>query len=347
MNLKVTIVLIAVGVAVGVVVWINPFSSAPAEEPDAPWFYQVTESDIDLIEVSHRRERVKFIRDEERRWQFEGLPGVSPRRERWGGMVLILTGPRSRRELQQQVDNPAQFGLDNPETVVRVKLADGRDITVKLGDLTTDGKNHYGQVSGYDQLFLITSTWGSVLSQLVTEPPLPKWFVQRNPDDILELSVIRSSHHGGDSSWVQYKIRKGEWTVQNHDHDLNWVGLQMDRWQVEGMPLLAGPLDQKVVRNHVDDFTPYGIFEKSTAIHLRFAGLTSRGTEYEDGVIYRIGEMSEDGAGYYARTEEGELDQPLLLLPADWVDAVLALHSAPLYGEEPRKREDNPVPEES
>ena len=218
---------------------------------------------------------------------------------------------------------------------------------IKLGDLTTDGKNHYGQVSGYDQLFLITSTWGSVLSQLVTEPPLPKWFVQRNPDDILELSVIRSSHHGGDSSWVQYKIRKGEWTVQNHDHDLNWVGLQMDRWQVEGMPLLAGPLDQKVVQNHVDDFTPYGIFEKSTAIHLRFAGLTSRGTEYEDGVIYRIGEMSEDGAGYYARTEEGELDQPLLLLPADWVDAVLALHSAPLYGEEPRKREDNPVPEES
>ena len=345
MNLKVTIALIAVGVVVGVVVWINPFQSAQQEEQDAPWFYQVTESDIDIIEVRHRRDSVKFIRNEDGKWQFEGLPGVAPRRERWGGMVLILTGPRSRRQLQDQVDNPAQYGLANPQSEVRVRLSDGRDIRVLLGDLTTDGKHHYGIVEGYDQLFLITSTWGTVLTRLVTELPLPKWFVQRDPDDILELSIIRSEYHDGDNSWVQYKIRDGEWTVQNHDHDLNWVGLQTDRWQLEGIPLLAGPgpAGQDVQEAHVDDFTPYGIFERSTAIHLRFAGLTSRGTEYDDGVIYIVGSLNDEGTGYYARTEEGELAQPLLVLPADWVDAVLALHQEPLYGESPRKREDNPV----
>lgn len=346
MNLRVTIFLIAVGVAIGVVVWVNPFSSSPEEEPDAPWFYQVSETDIDIIEVRHRGESVRFLRDEERNWQFEGLTGVAPRRERWGGMVLILTGPRSRRLLQEQIDNPAQYGLSTPETEVRVKLSDGRDINVLLGDLTTDGKHHYGQVAGFNQLFLITSTWGEVLSRLVREPPLPKWFVQREPDDILELSIIKGEHHGGDSSWLQFKIRDGEWTVQRHGVDTKWVGLQMDRWQAEGVPLLEGPVGQVVLENHVDDFTPYGIFEKSSAIHLRFAGLTSRGTEYDDGVIYRIGELNGDGTGYYARTEEGELSQPLLLLPADWVDSVFGLDLDPLYIEIPPRREDYDLPED-
>ena len=68
--------------------------------------------------------------------------------------------------------------------------------------------------------------------------------------------------------------------------------------------------------------------------------MTTRGTEYEDGVIYRIGDLNEDGSGYYARTEEGELTQPLLLLPSDWVDAVFMLDDDPLYIEIPPQRED-------
>ncbi len=340
MNIKVLLVLIAVAVVVGIVAWINPFASTTKAKPDAPWFYQVSESDIDLIEVRYRNETVRFLRDEERKWQFEGLTGVAPRRERWGGMVLILTGPKSRRVCEECVDNPAQYGLTRPETEVRVSLSDGRDINVRLGDVTTDGANHYGQVEGFDQVFLITSSWGEVLRRLVLDPPLPKWFVQREPDDILELSIIKGEDHGGDNSWLQFKIREGAWTVQRHGIDTKWVGLQMDRWNIEGVPLLQGPVGQVLVETHVDDFTPYGIFEKSTAIHLRFAGLTSRGTEYEDGVIYRIGALSENGTGYYARTEEGELAQPLLLLPTSWVDGVFALDNDPLYIEIPPRLED-------
>ena len=340
MNLKATLFLIAVGLAVGVVAWVNPFQSTPEGKEDAPWFYQVTEADIDAIEVRHRNETVKFVRDADRTWEFEGLPGVAPRRARWGGMVLILTGPRSRRLLQDTLDNPAQFGLSNPETEVRVRLTDGREINVSLGNLTTDGRHQYGQVEGFNQLFLITSGWGGVLARLVLEPPLPKWFVQRDPADILELSIIKGEADGGNDSWLQFKIRDGEWTVQRHGFDTKWVGLQMDRWQAEGVPLLKGPVGQVVVQTDVEDFTPYGIFDKSSAIHLRFSGLTTRGTEYEDGVIYRIGDLNEDGSGYYARTEEGELTQPLLLLPSDWVDAVFMLDDDPLYIEIPPQRED-------
>ena len=340
MNIIVTLLLIVIAAVIGILIWINPFESTPEVVVDAPWFYQVSETDIDEIQVRFRDETVSFTRDGERNWQFEGLTGVAPRHERWGGMVLILTGPKSRRLVEETVDNPAQYGLTRPETEVSVRLTDGREINVVLGNVTTDGEHHYGQVEGFDQLFLITSSWGDILRRLVVEPPLPKWFVQRDTDDILELSIIKGEHHDGDNTWLQFKIRDGAWTVQRHGVDTQWVGLQMDRWNIEGIPLLEGPVGQVLVETHVDDFTPFGIFEKSTAVTLQFAGLTNRGTEYEDGVIYRIGTLNEEGTGYYARTEEGELSQPLLLLPRAWVDGVFALNDDPLYIEIPRRRED-------
>ena len=51
MNLWATLILIAVGVVVGVVVWVNPFKSEELEQEKAPWFYQVTESDLSLIHI--------------------------------------------------------------------------------------------------------------------------------------------------------------------------------------------------------------------------------------------------------------------------------------------------------
>ncbi|MBM3945650.1 MAG: hypothetical protein FJ317_09235, partial [SAR202 cluster bacterium] len=210
MSLRTTFLLIAVGIAVGIVVYINPFKGEPVLKEDAPWFYQVAENDILEIAVRYRSQQVQFVRDAEDYWQFASLPGVGPTHRRWGGMVLILTGPNTRRLLLEEIRNPAQYGLDNPDTVVDVTLRNGREIEVKLGNKTTDGLNHYGQVTGYDELFLITSSWGDVLTRLATEPPLPQWFVARNVNDIVELSIIRSTHHGGNSTWLQFKIRDGE-----------------------------------------------------------------------------------------------------------------------------------------
>ena len=64
MNLWTTLVLVAVGAAIGLVVWINPFKAGEENKEKAPWFYQVTESDIDIIEVQYMNETVKFIRND-------------------------------------------------------------------------------------------------------------------------------------------------------------------------------------------------------------------------------------------------------------------------------------------
>ena len=48
----------------------------------------------------------------------------------------------------------------------------------------------------------------------------------------------------------------------------------------------------------------------------------------------------EDGSGYYARTEEGELSQPLLFIPTEWIEGIFALDENPPYFEIPMRRSD-------
>jgi hypothetical protein len=338
MSLRTTLLLIVAAVGVGVVAYINPFSSTEEEAPDPPWFYQVSEDDIMVIDVQHLGDGVRFIRNDEGKWEFEDLPGVAPSHVRWGGMVLMLTGPKTRRLLQEETPGElSEYGLDPPASVVDVTLTGGRRIKVSLGDRTTDGKFHYGQIEGFDQLFLIAAGWGEQLTKLAIERPLPKWFVKRPADEIIEISMIRGENHGGNNSWLQIKRRDDlSWSVQRHGLDLYPVPIDLELFD-EIRALMAGP-QFEVLDSNVADFTQFGILEdKSTAITLRFEAESQQGTDFDDGVIFRIGDQAPDGTGYYARSEEGEFSQPLLLLDNEWTEAMLALDNEPPYGDDPEE----------
>ena len=343
MSIRTTLALAIIVAAVGVVVYINPFKDQEERGPDPPWFYQVSEDAIETIEVVHEGKRVKFVRDEASQWEFEDHPGVPPAHRRWGGMVLMLTGPKTRRLLQDSFADHAQYGLADPSTVVDVTLAGDRRIRVFLGDPTTDGGHLYGQISGlatdFPQLFLINSGWGDVLSRLVTEPPYPKWFVKRDPAEISELSIIKGEQHGGDQKWLQFKYLKDEWVAQLHGVDRWRTPVDLGQWE-SVLPLLGGP-EFKIMATHIDDFTSYGIYESSSsAIHLRFEGVSNKGIVFDDAVVYVVGDRTPDGTGYYAKTEEGEFEQPLLWLEAAWVDQILDLRDQIPYAHPPRRAPD-------
>ncbi len=92
--------------------------------------------------------------------------------DRWGGIPLLVTGPRSSRVLEERIDDPAAYGLESPQTVVEVSLEDGRQIAVHLGDVTPDGNGNYAQLVGFPTLFIVNVSWGEVLNRLVLEPPI-------------------------------------------------------------------------------------------------------------------------------------------------------------------------------
>ena len=208
MNLKLTVglilfallMLLFVGAAVGAlgdtafgaVAKYTPFATQEERAEKSPWFYQVSFEDIISIEVNAEGNTERFIKNDRDAWVFERLDGIPPSHTRWGGIVLLVSGPQTRRDLtsgfeegfatvRATIDDPAEYGLDQPTLVVKLGLTADRELEFRLGDKTTDGNHHYGQVIGFEELFLIADIWGEVLARLANEPPLPKWWVYREP----------------------------------------------------------------------------------------------------------------------------------------------------------------------
>ena len=174
MNFRISFVLVFLAAIVGGYVLLFELQQGPQREPDPPWFYNVHENDINHISVTYQGATQAFVK-RETNWFFDdgtGEPGESVDVSRWGGIPLLLTGPRSRRLLEEQIDNPAFFGLDPPVTSIGITLRDGRQLNVLLGDSTPDGAGNYVQLEGDAPLFIVDITWGGVLNRLVTEPPV-------------------------------------------------------------------------------------------------------------------------------------------------------------------------------
>ena len=78
-----------------------------------------------------------------------------------------------------------------------------------------------------------------------------------------------------------------------------------------------------------EDYIEYGINQTSDAIELRFNSFSAKGTEFIDGLLYMIGDKTEDGKSYYAYSENNEYIKPVLAIDAKWVDAVIGLYDNP------------------
>ena len=171
MNFRVSFILLVLVVVIGGYVFLFQPQSQPEGTPPAPWFYEIDYNDITNISITYQGERQDFAITDGG-WIFEDT-GEPVDIERWGGIPFLLGGPRTSRALvAEQVDNPADFGLDPPESTITMTMESERQISLLLGIKSPDGNSHYAQMVGFPSLFLVTSSWGDVLNRLVTEPPV-------------------------------------------------------------------------------------------------------------------------------------------------------------------------------
>lgn len=331
MNLKITGLLVIVAIVVAIVAWINPFAEEEVPQARSPWFYQVSEDDMETIKVTRGSRSVSFHKVAPFTWAFDDPEGIPPSHVRWGGITLLLSGPGTKRDLtpfQPIIEDPAEYGLDNPVTIVDVGLSANRQLQFRLGDRTTDGRNYYSQVVGFPDLFLIVTSWGDVISRLADEPPLPKWSVDRDPSTIAEMNIFLGGNDVNNARMISFAhdFRTDEWSILDDAAGQGPLPVNMDKWQSK-IPLVAGPDDIGVAVPVVDDqdYTPWGIVDDSVAVEIRFAGLTDKGTRFTDGVLLVLGDKSEDGSFYYAKSESDLIRAPVLKIDAEWVEAVLAL----------------------
>ncbi len=368
MNLKLTaglilfalLMLLFVGAAVGAlgdtafgaVAKYTPFATQEERTEKSPWFYQVSFEDIISIEVNAEGNTERFIKNDRDAWVFERLDGIPPSHTRWGGIVLLVSGPQTRRDLtsgfeedfatvRATIDDPAEYGLDQPTLVVKLGLTADRELEFRLGDKTTDGNHHYGQVIGFEELFLIADIWGEVLARLANEPPLPKWWVYREPETITEVNIYVEASDGAEGPFLRIQQEDGEWFARNFETDEENRPLDAEKL-AEYLPLLGGPRDFAVEEYRVRsrDFLDWGMEFKGidqpyegSSIEIRFSGETERGTRFIDGVLFAFGNLTEDGTHYYATPLSDLAATPLVKIKAEWADALFELIENVPYAE--------------
>ena len=99
--------------------------------------------------------------------------------EPWTESLLHLMNPRMDLILAHDIDNPAQYGLDEPDTVFVIIRREGQQgIEVHIGDLTPDGKYRYVDVVVGSMLSEDTKLYGVLNSRIdpiiamATDPPI-------------------------------------------------------------------------------------------------------------------------------------------------------------------------------
>lgn len=288
------------------------------EEP--PWFYSVDLSDMTRISVTDRGEEASFFFGTDARWHIDEPDGLPVGPDRWGGIALLLTGPRSRRLLDEQPTDLEPYGLHSPQVSVEVELMGEQTINVLLGLPTPDRENTYAQVEGFDQVFTIFSGWGETMVRLVADPPYPEWYYNIDPAEITLFELLTRENA------VSMTRDSDGW----HSNDVGQSAV--NEAQIPSLLASFERPPQSVVAYNAVDQEQYGLNEPLFSLFVRTETPDEEGYAVISESRFTIGNPLEDGTGYYARTQRGEFPMPdVFSVDADWVEGILAVAADPPY----------------
>lgn len=144
-------------------------------EPPEVWY--VEEDDIERIRVQlpHKNEQISFfLSRKEDKWHIDDSPKTPVDRKRWGGIVMLVSGPQSKKMLAQKIDNLEEFGLSEPQMIISLGVRGLKDpLDILIGERTPHKDHFYVKLRHSDPVYLIDDTFCEVLMRLATEPPIP------------------------------------------------------------------------------------------------------------------------------------------------------------------------------
>lgn len=325
MNIRLTILMVVVvaiaGGAWAIIEFTDVVSRGEATEEE-PWLYHMDEGDITYISVAHGGESAEYARDSgSHQWMILGEPDYPVFQQRWGGTPLLLSGPRVNRGLKEIIDNPADYGLGPPESVIRVGDWAGNIVEFHMGNPTPDGANQYTRLVGSDALFTVPSVWADVVNRLAVDPPYGRLFD-------LEIEFIRVVEVTAGESTAVYFLEGDRWLVSDEPPpvDLETSAPVSEEWPQWLFTLAALRIDeiveQQVMDRETEKLAMYGL--DSPAVRVVFA---RRG---QATVEFLLGDSTPDGDSYYARSVNNN-DERVYSIKKSRLEGITGLAANPLF----------------
>ena len=310
MNLRLSILLVAVLVLFGGTFLVVRFFGPHERKQEEPWLYHVDEDTIVRIEVSNADKTAVYSRDPgSNRWYIRGEPDIPVFVDKWAGTPLLLSGPRVNRTLAETIEDPASFGLDPPESVVKVANRGGQTFEFHMGIITPDESNQYVRLVGHPTLFTVPAIWAQVINRLAKEPPYLRLF--QLEDGFLTLIEVSD---------------KGETITYGKKRDNLWYVLEpkeapvaSDKWG-DTADFLSGPRVNQIVEEEIDNPEDYGLEPPQTKVRLGLA----QGANVE----FYLGDVTPDGDHRYAYLAG---NTTLFAMSNVWAKRITDLAVAPPY----------------
>jgi hypothetical protein len=322
MNVRLSFLLIAVLIIFGGTFLVFHFTRAAEPTEDPPWLYKVDDDSIVHIEVTYQGKTVNYNKKPGgTTWYIQHDGQETPVLiEKWSGTPLLLSGPRVNRLLSQTVDNPKIYGLDPPESIVKVTERSGITYEFRMGDPTPDGQNQYAYLVGDPQLFTVPQIWADVINRLVYDPPYPRPYYIAKDNSIIHFGVLNTE---GDAVDFRKQTGTADWVVMGAPGTPD-TPVSQERWQ-QVMPLMNEPPISLVVSDKIDDATKYGLKPPKARVLIT--------TTKEKPFDLYIGDLMPDGEHRYVQKRG---DQKLFAVPESWVAMLEDLASDPPYASAPQ-----------
>ena len=172
MNYRISFILIVIATIISIYVGFFELKKPPktdTQTQDAPWFYDIGYDELAIITITYGDSKVSFTKKEDK-WVFtENNDNVDL--NRWSGIPLLFTGPRSSRLITNNLTNPEEYGIAEPSAKYTVTLSAGNIITILVGTQTPDNSSSYVNLLGKTSLFLVPSSWVAAINNIAINPP--------------------------------------------------------------------------------------------------------------------------------------------------------------------------------
>ncbi len=320
MNVRLTFLLVAVLLLFGGAILVVTLTQNPEPKDEQDWLWKVDDNSIVHIEATHRGDTVVYTRKPGGAHWFivEEDREVRVFQDKWSGTPLLLSGPRVNRTLVDEIEDPAQYGLDpvNPESSIKVTERTGVSYEFHMGFETPDGEHQYARLVGSPKLFTVPQIWAMVINRLVLQPPYPRLY------DMDEQNVVYFEVTVGEKL-VSYgaNTREDFWYILDVDDagdEIQTPILPAD-WNGRN-EFLDNPWVNEIVADKFDNPADYGLEEPNVNVWLA----TSKGENHE----FFLGDATPDGKFRYAVTA-GVPD--LFTVPEAWAAALEQLAVEPPY----------------
>jgi hypothetical protein len=151
-----------------------------AFDPPVGRLYRIDVRDVLLVQFFRGEESTRYvIEDGTGRWFLDGETPQLVDQEVWAEALLDLLSPRLDQILAHNIVDPAQYGLEPPDTVVVIPRLGGLSaIEFHIGGLTPDGKFRYVDLIAGSLVSEDTNLYGVLASRidpiiaLATDPVL-------------------------------------------------------------------------------------------------------------------------------------------------------------------------------